>query len=368
MSCRSKIVARKWASRCSIRTDRSTLRFCAAAAGSRSRGAEGALSCHRARPCRRSCPRRTRTAGQSGRGRGGVVALRRRSAGFPTRPGLRRPGRSRIWPASQPMSEPIGFHVVASVAAAGRALGPADADLMTINQAPSDGVPHPEWTVRIRDLPIREPSTNSNSLPGPSSALGVFAKISFPKGPRPTSKRAAMITGRSFRDVFGTDCAVSACAPGRVNLLGEHTDYNDGFVLPTTSSRNGPWSRLHRQWHARGIQRYARPDGLVRYWRADRFARYVGGAYVSSNGAAPDSGAAVAYRLRRAGGAGLSSSAALEVARRRSTACSGWASIPRRWPISRIRRRSSSRASPAASWTRWRAAWAGRTVCCFWIR
>ena len=27
---------------------------------------------------------------------------------------------------------------------------------------------------------------------------------------------------------------VTADAPGRVNLLGEHTDYNDGFVLPTS--------------------------------------------------------------------------------------------------------------------------------------
>lgn len=36
-----------------------------------------------------------------------------------------------------------------------------------------------------------------------------------------------------FEDVFGASPAVTADAPGRVNLLGEHTDYNDGWVLPT---------------------------------------------------------------------------------------------------------------------------------------
>lgn len=39
---------------------------------------------------------------------------------------------------------------------------------------------------------------------------------------------------RTFSDVYGRPPEVRAHAPGRVNLLGEHTDYNDGFVLPTT--------------------------------------------------------------------------------------------------------------------------------------
>ena len=36
----------------------------------------------------------------------------------------------------------------------------------------------------------------------------------------------------AFRELFGRDPDVVARAPGRVNLIGEHTDYNDGFVLP----------------------------------------------------------------------------------------------------------------------------------------
>lgn len=37
----------------------------------------------------------------------------------------------------------------------------------------------------------------------------------------------------AFRDLFGRDPDVTARAPGRVNLIGEHTDYNGGYVLPT---------------------------------------------------------------------------------------------------------------------------------------
>ncbi len=41
-----------------------------------------------------------------------------------------------------------------------------------------------------------------------------------------------MSAGR-FREVFGRDPDAVAEAPARANLLGEHTDYNGGFVLPT---------------------------------------------------------------------------------------------------------------------------------------
>lgn len=37
---------------------------------------------------------------------------------------------------------------------------------------------------------------------------------------------------QNFSKEFGVNADVCVCAPGRVNLIGEHTDYNEGFVLP----------------------------------------------------------------------------------------------------------------------------------------
>ncbi|CAA9409734.1 MAG: Galactokinase [uncultured Ramlibacter sp.] len=61
---------------------------------------------------------------------------------------------------------------------------------------------------------------------------------------------------REFEQVFQGWPQAEAQAPGRVNLLGEHTDYNDGFVLPVAipqqtrvaMARNGADQfRLHAQ-------------------------------------------------------------------------------------------------------------------------
>ncbi len=41
----------------------------------------------------------------------------------------------------------------------------------------------------------------------------------------------------AFQARFGELPALVVRAPGRVNLIGEHTDYNDGFVLPMAIDR-----------------------------------------------------------------------------------------------------------------------------------
>lgn len=40
----------------------------------------------------------------------------------------------------------------------------------------------------------------------------------------------------TYKVKFGSYPDIACCAPGRVNLIGEHVDYNDGFVLPMVSN------------------------------------------------------------------------------------------------------------------------------------
>src|SRR5881398_4263556 len=123
-----------------------------------------------------------------------------------------------------------------------------------------------------------------------------------------------------FRATFGEAPRVVASAPGRVNLIGEHTDYNGGPVLPLatparTSVAVGPAqdgvleliSTLDGE-PARIDWRDGRPAG----WTA-----YVAGVMreLDTAGAAPrGAGARVAVASNVPVGAGLASSAALTVA------------------------------------------------------
>jgi galactokinase len=52
-----------------------------------------------------------------------------------------------------------------------------------------------------------------------------------------TSEQLRSTVVRAFEERFGEPPSFVARAPGRVNLIGEHTDYNEGFVLPMAIDR-----------------------------------------------------------------------------------------------------------------------------------
>ncbi len=60
------------------------------------------------------------------------------------------------------------------------------------------------------------------------------------------------MTEEPFQRIFGAAPEVVVRAPGRVNLIGEHTDYNDGYVLPVAIDRTIRFAGRRR------------PDRLVR--------------------------------------------------------------------------------------------------------
>jgi galactokinase len=51
----------------------------------------------------------------------------------------------------------------------------------------------------------------------------------------PTFDELLKETVESFERIYKEKPILAACAPGRVNLIGEHIDYCDGFVMPMAS-------------------------------------------------------------------------------------------------------------------------------------
>lgn len=129
-----------------------------------------------------------------------------------------------------------------------------------------------------------------------------------------------------FRRRFGAEPSFLARAPGRVNLIGDHTDYNEGFVLPMAIDRE-VWlavrARPDRRVAVHSIDfnedaTFALDDGAARRGGWVEYLRGV--AWALEDDGRPTSG----WEGVAAGdvpvGAGLSSSAALELAAARTFA------------------------------------------------
>nr|WP_293842389.1 galactokinase [uncultured Arsenicibacter sp.] len=122
---------------------------------------------------------------------------------------------------------------------------------------------------------------------------------------------------QTFQQAFGTTPTLQIASPGRVNLIGEHTDYNEGFVLPAAIDK------------AIFLAVSPRQDQELHFVAADLNESYTGHTdQLTHTDAWPDYLLGVIQQFQLAGltvggfncafggtipiGAGLSSSAALE--------------------------------------------------------
>jgi galactokinase len=133
---------------------------------------------------------------------------------------------------------------------------------------------------------------------------------------------SARLATSQYAAAFATWPAVVASAPGRVNLIGEHTDYNGGPVLPVALQRRTAVAAAPADgWWAvsslDGVVHRLEPEGPLRRDWTD----YVVGVLreLRARRMAP-AGARVAVASTVPAGVGLSSSAALEVAAARALA------------------------------------------------
>jgi galactokinase len=146
-------------------------------------------------------------------------------------------------------------------------------------------------------------------------------------------KREAVVA--AFRKAAKQDPDVVAFAPGRVNLLGEHTDYNGGFVLPAAVDRGVAVAA--RRAADETFTVHAVDVGETCTFRRGRLERDPGHAWADyfkgvvwalSNRGIEVAACEVAITGDLPQGAGLSSSAAYEVATVRLLSALGGFELP----------------------------------------
>lgn len=126
-----------------------------------------------------------------------------------------------------------------------------------------------------------------------------------------------------FETLFGVKAEVSAFAPGRINLIGEHTDYNGGYVFPAAIELGTYGLATKREDNI--IQLYSNnfeDIGIISFTlneldfkESDDWANYPKGVikYLSEQFAEIDKGFNILVEGNIPNGASLSSSASIEL-------------------------------------------------------
>src|ERR1700724_3633194 len=70
-----------------------------------------------------------------------------------------------------------------------------------------------------------------------SASTASFCYAQMPLTRRVFMPQIEQRAAQAYREQFHEEPALIASAPGRINLIGEHTDYNGGFVLPCAVDR-----------------------------------------------------------------------------------------------------------------------------------
>ncbi|MFJ6633871.1 galactokinase [Streptomyces sp. NPDC091376] len=130
-----------------------------------------------------------------------------------------------------------------------------------------------------------------------------------------------MSVEEQFRELYGYDPEGVWAAPGRVNLIGEYTDFNDGFVMPlalphtalaAVARRTDGVLRVHSAGMDQGVVELA-ADSLVPRAGTGWAAYPAGVLWALREAGHPVTGADLHLDSTVPTGAGLSSSAAVEV-------------------------------------------------------